>query len=122
MAATKRPVARGKSLFLGDEKLYVRGVTYGTFGPDEETDDFPNPRTVARDFARMAAIAVNAVRTYTVPPTWLLDLAPQPRPRAQGGRLAPAPRPAGRGGAPVGGARPLPGRRRGERVDPRAGP
>ena len=45
LAATKRPVARGKSLFLGDEKLYVRGVTYGTFGPDEETDDFPNPET-----------------------------------------------------------------------------
>jgi glycosyltransferase involved in cell wall biosynthesis len=85
MAATKRPVARGKSLFLGDEKLYVRGVTYGTFGPDEETDDFPNPRTVARDFARMAAIGVNAVRTYTVPPTWLLDLALQHRLRVMVG-------------------------------------
>jgi O-antigen biosynthesis protein len=82
---TKRPVARGKALFLGDEKLYVRGVTYGTFGPDEETDDFPNPRTVARDFARMAAIGVNAVRTYTVPPTWLLDLALQHRLRVMVG-------------------------------------
>ena len=84
-AATRRPVARGKSLFLGDEKLYVRGVTYGTFGPDEETDDFPSPRTVARDFARMAAIGVNAVRTYTVPPTWLLDLALQHRLRVMVG-------------------------------------
>jgi hypothetical protein len=28
-----RPRARGKFVFLGDEKLYVRGVTYGTFRP-----------------------------------------------------------------------------------------
>jgi glycosyltransferase involved in cell wall biosynthesis len=53
----------------------MRGVTYGTFGPDEETDGFPNPEVVEKDFERMAAIGVNAVRTYTVPPTWLLDLA-----------------------------------------------
>src|SRR4051812_48309458 len=35
-AASLRPSARGKSIFLGDEKLYVRGVTYGTFSPDED--------------------------------------------------------------------------------------
>jgi glycosyltransferase involved in cell wall biosynthesis len=66
---------RGKSIYLGDEKLYVRGVTYGTFRPDEETDDFPRFEAVADDFAAMAAHGINAVRTYTVPPLWLLDLA-----------------------------------------------
>jgi glycosyltransferase involved in cell wall biosynthesis len=75
VAAAERPNVRGKSLFLGDAKMYVRGVTYGTFGPDEETSDFPGPETVSQDFTRMAAIGVNAVRTYTVPPRWLLDLA-----------------------------------------------
>jgi len=30
---TARPRARGKFLFLGNEKLSVRGVTYGTFRP-----------------------------------------------------------------------------------------
>jgi glycosyltransferase involved in cell wall biosynthesis len=74
-AAAERPSVRGKSVFLGDAKMYVRGVTYGTFGPDEETSDFPGHETVSQDFARMAAIGVNAVRTYTVPPRWLLDLA-----------------------------------------------
>src|SRR5439155_21945111 len=52
---------------------YVRGVTYGTFRPDDETDDFPRLEAVAEDFAAMAANGINAVRTYTIPPHWLLD-------------------------------------------------
>jgi O-antigen biosynthesis protein len=65
----------GKSLFLGTEKLYVRGVTYGTFRPNDETQDFPDRAAVAEDFAAMAEHGINAVRVYTVPPRWLLDLA-----------------------------------------------
>src|SRR5438552_10094237 len=72
--ARLRPHARGKSIFVGDEKLYVRGVTYGTFAPDE-SGDYPSPDVVARDFAMMTAGGVNAFRTYTVPSRWLLDLA-----------------------------------------------
>src|SRR5262245_65627216 len=60
-----RPRAHGKSLFLGDEKLYVRGVTYGTFRPNDETQDFPAPEAVADDFAAMAANGINCLRTYT---------------------------------------------------------
>jgi GT2 family glycosyltransferase len=74
-ASRSRPTAHGKSLFLGDEKLYVRGVTYGTFRPNDETQDFPSREAVAEDFAAMAANGINAVRVYTVPPRWLLDLA-----------------------------------------------
>jgi GT2 family glycosyltransferase len=73
--AGERPRTGGKFLFLGDEKLYVRGVTYGTFGDAETDDDYPAPEVVARDFAAMAANDINAVRVYTVPPRWLLDLA-----------------------------------------------
>jgi beta-galactosidase/beta-glucuronidase len=72
-----RPRAHGKSLFLGDQKLYVRGVTYGTFRPNDETQDFPALESVADDFAAMAANGINCLRTYTVPPRWLLDLAHQ---------------------------------------------
>ena len=32
----RRPEVRGKFIFVGEEKLYVRGVTYGTFRPDRE--------------------------------------------------------------------------------------
>lgn len=70
-----RPVVRGKFIYVGEEKLYVRGVTYGTFRPDDKGCDYHNPEIVERDFAMMAEHGVNAVRTYTVPPHWFLDLA-----------------------------------------------
>jgi GT2 family glycosyltransferase len=70
-----RPTARGKFLFVGEEKLYIRGATYGTFRPDASGSLFPSKETVARDFEAMAANGFNAVRTYTVPPRWLLDTA-----------------------------------------------
>ena len=74
-ATGRRPRVKGKFLFVGNEKMYVRGVTYGTFRPNEEGEEFPAPEVVERDFAQMAANGVNAVRSYTPPPFWLLDLA-----------------------------------------------
>jgi len=70
-----RPVVKGKFIFVGNEKLYIRGVTYGTFCPDEDGNEYHDPEVVERDFAQMAANGLNAVRTYTVPPRWLLDVA-----------------------------------------------
>jgi GT2 family glycosyltransferase len=61
-------------VFVGDEKLYIRGVTYGTFRPDGSGNAF-DPVTARRDFAEMSANGINAVRVYAVPPRWLLDLA-----------------------------------------------
>ena len=69
-----RPSTQGRWITAGDRKLYVRGVTYGTFRPHEGSS-FPRPQTVKRDFAAMAAHGLNAVRVYAVPPCWLLDLA-----------------------------------------------
>jgi GT2 family glycosyltransferase len=73
----ERPHVRGKFLFVGDRKLLVKGVTYGTFRPDPETGDYPTPETVRKDFSWMAAAGINAVRVYTVPPRWVLDEALQ---------------------------------------------
>jgi glycosyltransferase involved in cell wall biosynthesis len=70
-----RPEVRGKFLVAGNEKLYVKGVTYGTFRPDEEGYQYPHPEIVERDFALMSLCNINAVRGYTVPPLWLLDIA-----------------------------------------------
>ena len=50
-----RPVAAGKFVHRGDEKLYVRGVTYGTFRPDAAGDEYPSPTTAWHDLALMAA-------------------------------------------------------------------
>jgi glycosyltransferase involved in cell wall biosynthesis len=69
-----RPQVRGKFLYVGDEKLYVRGVTYGTFHPGADTGEY-DPSTVEQDFAQMAEHHINAVRVYTAPPRWLLDAA-----------------------------------------------
>src|SRR5258705_8764118 len=71
-----RPCVHGKFLFVGNEKLYIRGVTYGTFRPRADGTEVPEPDVVERDFAAMAANGFNAVRLYSVPPIWLLD-APQ---------------------------------------------
>lgn len=73
--ANAAPEVRGKFLFTGERKFFVQGVTYGTFRPDAQGREFPPPEVVARDFEMMAASHVNAVRTYTPPPPWLLDEA-----------------------------------------------
>ncbi|HEY0080871.1 MAG TPA: glycosyltransferase [Pyrinomonadaceae bacterium] len=74
-----RPHVAGKFLFVGEEKLYVRGVTYGTFRPSEDGTQYGSPEVVERDFASMREAGINAVRTYTVPPRWLLDAAARHR-------------------------------------------
>ncbi len=73
----ERPVVRGKFLYAGKQKLWIKGVTYGTFRPDDQGNQYQNPARVERDFAAMAATGINTVRTYTVPPGWLLDIARQ---------------------------------------------
>lgn len=69
-----RPKASGKFFFVGKRKVFLRGVTYGTFRPDRNGCEY-HPGLVERDFSRMAAAGLNAVRTYTVPPRWFLDTA-----------------------------------------------
>jgi glycosyltransferase involved in cell wall biosynthesis len=68
---------RGKFLFAGTEKLYVRGVAYGPFRPEKDGSEYHTPEAVERDFRQMRQHGINAVRTYTVPPHWFLDLAHQ---------------------------------------------
>jgi GT2 family glycosyltransferase len=74
-APVTRPQVHGKFFFISDKKFYVRGVTYGTFRQDADRDEFHDRELVGRDFAQMAANGINAVRTYTPPPLWLLDEA-----------------------------------------------
>jgi len=70
-----RASVKGKFLYIGDKKFYVRGVTYGTFRPQEDGLQFPSPFVVEQDFKMMIKNEVNCVRVYTVPPKWLLDCA-----------------------------------------------
>jgi O-antigen biosynthesis protein len=70
-----RPQISGKFLKLGEDKFYIRGVTYGTFKPRASGEEYPEPEIVERDFEMMASYGFNSIRTYTPPPRWLLDIA-----------------------------------------------
>ena len=72
--ATERFAASGKFLFRGDEKFFLRGVSYGPFAPGRDGAQFPRDM-VRRDFALMRDLGANSFRTFTPPPQWLLDLA-----------------------------------------------
>lgn len=73
--SSDRPHVRGKFIYFGAEKFHIKGVTYGTFKPDEDGYQFPARDIVEEDFRLMSANGINSVRTYTVPPRYLLDLA-----------------------------------------------
>jgi beta-galactosidase/beta-glucuronidase len=74
---SERPRAHGKLLERNGETFFVRGVTYGTFRPTPDGHEYPDRVVVEKDFALMASNGINAVRTYTAPPLWLLDAAEQ---------------------------------------------
>ncbi len=74
-SSKERPRVRGKFFFIGEEKLYLRGATYGTFHPDETGNEYGSRVQAERDLSSMTAEGINAIRVYTVPPSWLLDIA-----------------------------------------------
>jgi GT2 family glycosyltransferase len=65
----------GKFLFVGDEKFWIRGVTYGTFKPDHSEAHFPPQDVVERDFRAIADAGLSTIRVYTAPPLWLIHAA-----------------------------------------------
>ncbi|HWI22228.1 MAG TPA: glycosyltransferase [Baekduia sp.] len=67
-----RPRVDGKLLAVGQSRLWPRGVTYGPFAAED--DDIDRARVI-RDFDAMRAAGINAIRTYSVPQRWMLDLA-----------------------------------------------
>src|SRR3989440_6587566 len=66
-----RPAA--KFFLEGDNKFFVKGVTYGPFNPDAEGNYLGRPEQVDVDLALMRQIGLNVVRTYHTPPAWFLD-------------------------------------------------
>src|SRR5262249_44443097 len=68
--------ARGKFLYRGTEKFFVRGATYGAFRPDGDKREYQDFEQIDRDFRLMAQAGFNAVRIpHTMPPRGLLDIA-----------------------------------------------
>jgi hypothetical protein len=75
VGARDRARVDGKFLARGPDRLHVHGVTHGPFTPGPDGAAFPLPRCVEEDFARMGAAGINSIRTYHLPPSWLLDQA-----------------------------------------------
>ncbi len=72
---SQRPVVKGKFLYVGSEKFWVKGVSYGTFYVGEDGEERLARETIERDFALIAERGFNVVRVHTGPPRWLLDVA-----------------------------------------------
>lgn len=70
-----RVEVKGKHFYSDGKKMFIKGVTYGTFAPDQDGFHFPAVEVMKEDLSLMAANGINAVRTYTVPPMAFLDLA-----------------------------------------------
>lgn len=67
---------KGKFLFEGEDKFYIKGVTYGAFRPNDQKREYQNHERIDADFGLMAANGFNTVRIpHTMPPRSLLDLA-----------------------------------------------
>ncbi|MGI8605112.1 MAG: glycosyltransferase [Verrucomicrobiales bacterium] len=70
-----RPVVSGKFIFIGRQKFYARGVTYGPFQPDQSGEVYHDLDQIDADFRQMAAAGINTVRIYSMPQRALLDFA-----------------------------------------------
>ncbi|HEY4284222.1 MAG TPA: glycosyltransferase, partial [Chthoniobacterales bacterium] len=73
MNKESRVRAVAKFFFDGDQKFFVKGVTYGPFRPDAEGNYLGAPDQLDRDLALMRDAGVNLVRIYHTPPRWFLD-------------------------------------------------
>ena len=70
-----RPRVEGKFLFVGHEKFFAKGTTYGAFPPNSQGAQFPELDQVEVDFSLMKDAGINCILTYTVPSISLLDRA-----------------------------------------------
>src|SRR5262245_25554091 len=71
-----RPSVVGKFIYVGGEKFYIKGVTYGAFRPDANKREYHDSSRIEQDFALIAAHGFNTVRIpHTTPPRSLLDIA-----------------------------------------------
>jgi len=69
------PAVQGKFFWTGAEKFYLRAVSYGPFAAASHGSQFPERDMIERDFALIRELGANTIRTFTVPPRWLLDRA-----------------------------------------------
>ena len=72
---TNRVRRDGKFFRLGDQKFYVKGVTYGPFERGGEGEPLPERDQILRDFGQILDLGANVIRVYHTPPNWFMDMA-----------------------------------------------
>lgn len=70
-----RVAVDGRFFRLDGDRFWVKGVTYGTFAPDEQGSPYPDRQQAAADLDAVGRLGANVLRVYAVPPPWFLDLA-----------------------------------------------
>ncbi|MBK9516769.1 MAG: glycosyltransferase [Anaeromyxobacter sp.] len=65
----------GKFLRLGDEKFWVKGVTYGPFAGNSQGLFLPEPDQLERDLRQIRELGANTLRLYHAPTPAVLDRA-----------------------------------------------
>jgi glycosyltransferase involved in cell wall biosynthesis len=73
--ASRPPRVRvdGKFFRLGEEKFWVKGVTYGPFAPNARGLFLPEPAQLERDLRQIRELGANTIRLYHAPTVEVLD-------------------------------------------------
>ncbi len=74
-SSARRVRVDGKFFRLGDEKYWVKGVTYGPFLPGPAGVPLPESPQIDADFRQIRSLGANTVRVYHAPPRNILDTA-----------------------------------------------
>jgi len=73
---SRRVQLDGKFFRLGDQKFWVKGVTYGPFAPQPGTGvALPEQHALETDLRLIRGLGANTIRVYHVPPREFLDTA-----------------------------------------------
>lgn len=70
-----RMIASGKFFRIGDDKVCLRGVSYGPFRPNAAGEPFPEEPQLRADLEHLQSLGFDTVRLYHTPSTQLLALA-----------------------------------------------
>src|SRR5690349_1294399 len=73
-ASSRRITVDGKFFRKGEQKFFVKGITYGPFAPNLDGEMFPSPGQVRLDLDQIASLGSNVLRLYYAPPRWFLNL------------------------------------------------
>ncbi len=73
--AQARVRVAGKFFARGGRRVFLNGVSFGPFAPNERGEPFPADGQLARDFAHIRTLGFNAVRLYELPSELALQTA-----------------------------------------------